>query len=277
MQSGYYNAVGGMVTQFNRLDMISNNLANLNTNAFKRDDVIIGDYLRLYESYQHQLPLKNHTKESAKFVNRSLDRVPIISQAYSDKSLGAMVETQNSLDFALNKENLFFAVKTPQGILYTRDGSFVVGDDGFLSTKEGYHVLGRAGLENEEGIALPVDSQIEVDYNGNIYVRNLDNEAVGNSEAINAIAVVGFINPKYLKKEGRNLYSYPQEKMQERLNLPNTQTLRQGFLEKSNVNAVIEMTNLIETNRLVDMYSKVLKTHMDDLNTDAINKLATKA
>ena len=50
-----------------------------------------------------------------------------------------------------------------------------------------------------------------------------------------------------------------------------------GFLEKSNVNAVIEMTNLIETNRLVDMYSKVLKTHADDLNTDAITKLALRA
>ncbi|WP_104697266.1 MULTISPECIES: flagellar hook-basal body protein [unclassified Helicobacter] len=277
MQNGYYNAVGGMVTQFNRLDMISNNLANLNTNAFKRDDVIIGDYLRLYESYQHQLPLKNHTKESAKFVNRALDRVPIISQSYSDRSLGAMMETQNPLDFALNKENLFFAVKTPQGVFYTRDGSFVVGDDGFLSTKEGYRVLGRVGLDGEEGILLPADSQVEVDHNGNIYVRNLDNEAIGASEAINAIAIVGFVNPKYLKKEGKNLYSYPQEKIQERLNLPNTQAVKQSFLEKSNVNAVIEMTNLIETNRLVDMYSKVLKTHMDDLNTDAINKLATRA
>lgn len=277
MQNGYYNAVGGMVTQFNRLDMISNNLANLNTNAFKRDDVIIGDYMRLYESYQHQLPLKNHTKEAAKFVNRALDRVPIISESYSDKALGAMMETQNDLDFALNKENLFFAIKTPNGIAYTRDGSFVVGDDGILSTKEGYRVLSRVGLENEEGITLPVGSQIEVDKNGNIYIRNTDNEAVGNSEALNAIAIVGFVNPKYLKKEGKNLYSYPQDKINDRLNLANTQAVQQGFLEKSNVNAVIEMTNLIETNRLVDMYSKVLKTHMDELNTDAITKLATRA
>ncbi|MDE7235464.1 MAG: flagellar basal body protein, partial [Helicobacter japonicus] len=58
MQSGYYNTTGGMVTQFNRLDLISNNLANLNTTGFKRDDVVIGDYLRLYETHKEQLPIE---------------------------------------------------------------------------------------------------------------------------------------------------------------------------------------------------------------------------
>ena len=277
MQSGYYNAVGGMVTQFNRLESISNNLANLNTNAFKRDDVIVGDYLRLHEAYQQELPLKNHTREAAKFVNRALDRVPIIVDSYSDRAMGAMMETQNPLDFALDRENVFFAVQTPDGVAYTRDGAFVVGDDGMLSTREGYKVLSRVGLENEGGITLPAGSQIEVDKNGNVYARNSDNEAVGASEAINAIAIVSFANPRYLKKDGRNLYSYPQEREGDRVNLPAPAALRQGFIEKSNVNAVVEMTNLIETNRLVDMYSKVLKTHADELNTDAINKLAVRA
>lgn len=277
MQNGYYSAVGGMVTQFNRLDSISNNLANLNTNAFKRDDVIIGDYLRIYETYQQQLPLKNHTKEAAKFVNRALDRVPIISDSYSDQSLGAITQTDNTLDFALSKENLFFAIQTPQGIRYTRDGAFVIGDDGMLSTKEGYRVLSRAGLESEEGIAINAQSQIEADKNGNIYFRVTDNESINQADQANALAIVSFVNPRLLKKDGQNLYSYPEEKINDRISLNNTGALRQGFLEKSNVNAVIEMTNLIETNRLVDMYSKVLKTHMDDLNTEAINKLATRA
>lgn len=277
MQSGYYNAVGGMVTQFNRLDSISNNLANLNTNAFKRDDVVIGDYLRLYESYQHQLPLENHTREAAKFVNRALDRVPIISDSYTDRSLGAMAQTENPLDFALNKENLYFAISTPDGIRYTRDGSFVVGDDGYLSTKDGYRVLSRTGLEGEEGIMIDAGSNIEVDKNGNVLFRGLDNDALNAPEVVNALAIVSFGNPKYLKKEGKNLFSLPKDRIEDRIEVPNSGALAQGFLEKSNVNAVIEMTNLIETNRLVDMYSKVLKTHADDLNTDAITKLAVRA
>lgn len=277
MQSGYYDAVGGMVTQFNRLDTISNNLANLNTNAFKRDDVVVGDYLRLYESYQHQLPLRNQTREAAKFVNRALDRVPIISDSYTDKSLGAMVQTENSLDFALGKENLYFAVSTPDGVRYTRDGSFVIGDDGYLSTKDGYHVLSRAGLDGEEGIRVDIGANVEVDKNGNVSFRGLDNDAVNEPEVANALAIVRFDNPKYLKKEGKNLFSLPKNREEDRTSVANSNALAQGFLEKSNVNAVIEMTNLIETNRLVDMYSKVLKTHADDLNTDAITKLAARA
>ncbi len=277
MQNGYYNAVGGMVTQFNRLDMISNNLANLNTNAFKRDDVIIGDYLRIHQAYQDELPLKNQTRAAAKFINRNLNRVPIIADSYQDRSIGAMMETQNPLDFALKKQDLFFAIQTPDGVRYTRDGGFVIGDDGMLSTKEGFHVLSRAGLESEGGIALPVGTEIEVDQNGNVYARNADNEAVGASEPIGAMAVVSFVDPRYLKKEGVNLYSYPEQRLQDRLNLANTKAVQQNFLEKSNVNAIREMTHLIETNRLVDMYSKVLKTHADELNTDAITKLAMRA
>ena len=58
MQNGYYAATGAMATQFNRLDLTSNNLANLNTNGFKRDDAITGDFLRLYQQYREQLPLE---------------------------------------------------------------------------------------------------------------------------------------------------------------------------------------------------------------------------
>ncbi|PAF43034.1 flagellar hook-basal body protein [Helicobacter sp. 11S03491-1] len=277
MQSGYYSATGGMVTQFNRLDIISNNLANLNTNSFKRDDVVIGDFLRLYQTHQETLPIKNHTRDAAKYINRNLDRVPIISEEYTDKTIGAMSRTDNPLDFALNKENAYFAIQTPAGIRYTRDGSFTIGTDGMLSTKEGYHVLSRVGLDNDGGIMLAQGMEVEADKNGNLYFRDTSNEAIGEPLAGGSIAVVSFANPKYLKKVGQNLYEYPQDKMSDRENLMTSHAIMQYFVERSNVNAVNEMTQLIETNRLVDMYSKVLKTHMDDLNTEAISKLAVRA
>lgn len=277
MQSGYYSATGGMVTQFNRLDIISNNLANVNTNSFKRDDVVIGDFLRLYQTHQDTLPLKNNTRESSKYINRNLDRVPIISEEYTDKSMGAITRTDNALDFALDKPNAYFAIQTPAGVRYTRDGSFTIGTDGMLSTKEGYHVLSRVGLDNEGGIIIPNGMEVEADKNGNLYFRDTSNEGIAEPLAAGGIAIVSFANPKYLKKVGQNLYEYPKDKAEEIDNLFTSNALQQHFLEKSNVNAVIEMTNLIETNRLVDMYSKVLKTHMDDLNTEAISKLAVRA
>ena len=276
MQSGYYNTTGGMVTQFNRLDLISNNLANLNTTGFKRDDVVIGDYLRLYETHKEQLPIEDHTRKAAKFLNRTMNRVPIISEEYTDRSVGNLTQTDNPLDFALQREIAFFVIQTPDGIRYTRDGNFNLNSDGYLVNKEGYLVLSRDGIDSQEGIRVSAGLHIESDTSGNLYLRNLNNDAIGEQINIGALAIVGFENPRYLKKVGKNLYEYPKERKDEREIVQNS-IVAQGFVEKSNVNAVREMTSLIETNRLVDMYSKVMKSHMDDLNTEAITKLAVRA
>ncbi|STP10248.1 flagellar basal-body rod protein [Helicobacter cinaedi] len=277
MQSGYYNTTGGMVTQFNRLDLISNNLANLNTTGFKRDDVVIGDYLRLFETHKEQLPIEDHTRKAAKFLNRTMNRVPIISEEYTDRSVGSLAQTDNPLDFALQRDNAFFVIKTPDGIRYTRDGNFNIDNDGRLVSKDGHLVLSRDGLDSQEGIIIPTGMHLESDNNGNLYLRNINNDAIAEQINIGALAVVGFENPRYLKKVGKNLYDYPQDRLDERDIMQNSAMIAQGFLEKSNVNAVLEMSSLIETNRLVDMYSKVMKSHMDDLNTEAITKLAVRA
>lgn len=275
MQSGYYNTTGGMVTQFSRLDIISNNLANLNTNGFKRDDVVIGDYLRLYQTHKHQLPIEGQTREAAKFLNRSLDRVPIISEEYTDRSPGAMTQTDNALDFALRDSNAFFAVLTPEGVRYTRDGSFSIDSNGALVSKEGFPVLSRNGIDSQDWIMLTQGQNLEADKSGNLYLRNINNDTIGEIAPIGALAVVSFENPRYLKKVGKNLYEYPDERLNERKDTENN--VMQGFVEKSNVNAVREMTSLIETNRLVDMYQRVMRSHMDDLNSEAITKLAVRA
>ncbi|MBX7491391.1 flagellar hook-basal body protein [Helicobacter turcicus] len=277
MHGGYYNSVGGMVTQINRLDVIANNIANANTTGFKRDDVVIGDFMRLYEQHKEFLPIDEQTKDAAKFYNRSLNRVPQIVEEFTDNRVGGMMVTDNTFDFALSKENMYFMVETPDGIRYTRDGSFVLNEQGRLVTKEGYPVLPREYLDAPQYIEFIDGFQVEVDGNGNIYTRDLNNEGISEMALIANIGVVSFENPKYLKKIGDNLYSYPQERTDEREALEQSGAVRQGFLEKSNINVVQEMTGLIETNRLVEAYSKVLKTHMDELNTEAITKLAAKA
>lgn len=275
MQNGFYDATGGMVTQFNRLDVISNNLANTNTNGFKRDDVVIGDFMRLYEEYKHELPLENHTREAAKFLNRTLNRVPIVVEEYTDMSLGSFAKTDNPLDLALKNQNAFFAIQTPNGVRYTRDGAFELNENGTLVTKQGFPVLSSDGIDEGGSINIsPSASNLEIAKNGSIYVRDLSNEAIGNAEPIGSIAVVSFLNPKFLKKVGNNLYEIPNDKINERQNLNDNNIIASGFIEKSNINPVYEMTALISTNRLVDIYSKVMKTYQDDLAPEAINKLA---
>lgn len=271
MTNGYYAATGGMVTEFNRLDQISNNLANLNTTGFKRDDVVVGDFLRLYQNYRDKLPLADQTSQAAQYLNRNLNRVPIITERYTDYSLGPMAKTDNPLDFALSDPNAYFVVQTPQGVAYTRDGSFSIDRQGFLCTKEGYRVLGKGGIDSQAGIQMLPGADLSVGPTGNLYFRDGNEEVAGGG-----IAIVGFESQKFLKKIGNNLYTYPQERINERVEL-NAPVVHQNFLEKSNVNAVREMTRLIEANRLVDMYSKVLRTHMDDLHAEAIGKLAARA
>lgn len=265
MQTGFYAATGGMVTQFNRLDSISNNLANANTAGFKRDDVVIGDFMRLYKESRDELPLENHTKEASKFLNRSMDRVPQVVEQYTDKSLGGIMQTGNQLDFALQRENAYFAIETPEGVRYTRDGEFTLNENGRLVTKEGFAVLPREYFDSPAYIDLPLDQRVTFDRDGNYYI---DDEIAGN------MGIFEFENQDYIKKEGGNLYRELRENQDRRV-LEGSGALVQGFVEKSNVNPVLEMTALIETNRMVDMYSKVMNSHMDDLNSEAINKLAT--
>ena len=275
MQTGYYNAAAGMVTQFNRLDTIANNLANVNTAGFKEDNLVVGDFMRLYQEKRDELDLQNNTKESAQFLNRTMARAPQIVDSYTNHSVGTMQKSNNTLDFALSREGLFFAVKTPQGVRLTRDGSFTTNDEGTLVTKQGYEVLPNDYFksQNKGKITLnPEDSVVTVDKNGQM-ATNIPNSA--NFIQASKLLIAQPDNIKLLQKEGDNLYVM---KNIETVNiLESSDAVRQGFVEKSNVNAVKMMTQMIETNRLVGMYQKAMTTQMDDMNRDAIEKLARKA
>ena len=150
MQNGYYTTTGAMVTQFNRLDVISNNLANVNTTAFKRDDVVIGDFKRIFQETQEEMPVRNHTKEAAKFLNASIDRVPQVAEQYVEFKQGGLKATGNKFDFALKREDAFFMVDTPDGIRLTQNGAFVINDKGTLTTKEGFAVLPANYFQNKQ-------------------------------------------------------------------------------------------------------------------------------
>ncbi|MDD5372264.1 MAG: flagellar hook-basal body protein [Sulfurimonas sp.] len=273
MQSGYYSSAAGMVTQFNRLDTISNNLANVNTIGFKEQNLVVGDFLRLYKEARDELPNANHTKEAAQFLNRAMNKAPQIVDSYTDYSVGNMEKSDNPLDMALSKEGLFFLVKTPMGVRLTRDGSFTKDDQGKLVTKDGYEVLPSDYFSTNQSIMLnPEDNIVQVDKNGQIFTD------VPNSAKFTTGSKIFIAQPDniaMLKKEGNNLYRY--DGVTEFESLEGSGAVRQGFIEKSNVNAVKMMTQMIETNRLVGMYQKAMDTQMNDMNRDAIEKIAKKS
>lgn len=274
MQTGFYASAAGMVTQFNRLDTIANNLANVNTDGFKQDNLIVGDFMRIYQEKRDELPNKNNTKEAAKFINRTMTRAPQIVDSYTNYSVGTLQKTANPLDLALSKEGLFFAVKTPQGVKLTRDGSFTMNDEGVLVTKQGYEVLSDDYIKTGKGqISFAnSDSIIAIDKNGQISTN------VPNTTTLTQNKKLFIAQPKdlsLLTKEGDNLYAF--KDIKDIATVEESGALSQGFVEKSNVNAVKMMTQMIETNRLVGMYQKAMSTQMDDMNREAIEKLAKKS
>jgi len=269
MQTGYYASAAGMVTQFNRLDTIANNLANVNTNGFKEDNLIVGDFMRLYQEKRDELPNENNTKEGAQFINRTMARAPQVVDAYTNFSVGTLQKSTNELDVALSQENLFFSVETPEGMRFTRDGAFTLDDEGFLVTKEGYKVLG----DDKQPISLTTtDTRVIIDKNGQILTSVPGSTNLAQKKKL-FIATID--NPKYMQKEGDNLYKV--EDMNRISLMQESGAVEQGFIEKSNVNAVKMMTEMIETNRLIGMYQKAMDSQMNDMNRDAIEKLAKKA
>ncbi len=275
MQNGFYSVTGGMVTQFNRLDQISNNLANMNTNGYKQRNHIIGDFMRIYQQKRDELPLQNHTKEAAKFLNRSINRVPRVVEEYTDFSMGPMEATGNPLDLALGDRDLFFAVETPAGVRLTRDGSFKLDEKGRMVTKEGYPVLPSAYFRSRRPLTIPAEAaQIKIDGSGR--VEYMDPTAPDTPVYVDSLMIVRVDDMQSLKPEGENLFTLEGGVKEADLHaVRGLSALKQGMIEKSNVNPVRQMTELIETNRLVEMYQKAMSAQMDDLNSDAINKLAS--
>jgi flagellar basal-body rod protein FlgG len=181
-----------------------------------------------------------------------------------------MQKTDNSLDFALSQDSLFFAVNTPNGVRLTKDGSFMLNDEGILVTKQGYEVLPADYFESKNNITFNTeDAIIEADKNGRLY-----NSVPGSAQLIqnNMLMVVAPENMQKLKKEGDNLFI--PESIDSLHVKEESGALMQGFVEKSNVNPINEMIAMIEANRLVGMYQKAMDSQMNDLNRDAVEKIA---
>jgi len=266
MQSGYYQVTGAMVTQFNILDTTTNNLANVNTSGFKRDGLVVGDFERILQEKRDELPLENGSDDAAKFLNRSINKVPRVVDKYIDFSAGNIKFTGNPLDLALKENETFFAVSTPDGVKLTQESSFTLNQNGELVTKEGYKVQPDDFMQTDNNsIQLPKNAKIKIEDDGTIYANgiNIGKIFVGKVKNINEVT-----------KLGDNLYDV--KNLENRLvPLQGGSLVSQGYETMSNVNAVKEMVSLIESNRMVEIYQKVMTSHMTDLNQDAITKLAS--
>jgi flagellar basal-body rod protein FlgG len=241
MNSGMFAALSGNLAAMRRLDIISNNLANVNTVGFKKDKMSFEGILASTAN-PPQVP-----------QNTTADPILQKENVYIDYAAGIINQSGNPLDLAIDGDG-FFTINTPEGKAYTRQGNFRLAADGTLVTSDGYPVLGQEGAIRIQG------SRIEIDANGEIVV---DGTASGK------ISLVDFEKPYNLTKTGSTLF-VPADS-QETPKVATSQ-IRQGHIEGSNVDSILEMVQMIETNRYFEACSKVIKG-FDDMAAKAATEL----
>ncbi len=239
----------GLDAQQRQMDVISNNLANVSTNGFKRSRAVFEDLLYqnirqpgAQSSQQTQLPTGLQLGTGVRSV--STER---------NFSQGNLQETGNNKDIAIQGEG-FFQVLLPDGATaYTRDGSFQVDNQGQLVTASGYAV--------QPAIIIPADAtSLTIGRDGTVSITQAGS---ANVTEVGALQLATFINPAGLMAKGENLYVETNASGNPNTNTPGTNgsgTLSQGFVETSNVNVVEELVNMIQTQRAYEINSKSITT-----------------
>jgi len=278
---GIYTGASGMRAQQWRLDAVANNLANVDTNGYKRDVASFRAFPEMLLRRQNDDGLWIHplgSGDNAPIIGRLGTGVEL-NELFTNHQQGAPKETSNDFDLML-EGNGFFAVATPYGERYTRNGSFILGMEGFLLTKEGFPVLGENGPINIKANNFRVDNE------GRIWVNNAyqdgDPENMVGRETnewdetvlLDTLKIVEFELDRYLEKQGSSLYrDTPISGAAMLMDVERRPRVLQGFLEASNVDPVVEMVQMIEVNRAYEANQKVIQTEETMLGT-LINQVA---
>ena len=223
-----------MLAQEHRMEQISNNLANVDTTGYKKEDVTFWEMMFTAQD------------------NRP--RVGKAMKVITNQDQGSLSTTGNTLDFGISGPG-YFKIQTPDGIRYTRNGNFTLNNGGQLSTMDGNLVLGAGGP-----IALESDD-VQVGRDGLISA---------NGEAVNQLALAMFDDPTNLVKEGKNLFRTKNDQVQE--SPPVAVDIKQGHLESSNVNVIQEMTEMIDLHRAYQSQQKLIQS-VDELDAIAISRV----
>jgi flagellar basal-body rod protein FlgF len=232
-----------------QMDVVANNVANVNTNGYKADKSLFAEFLRTGAHEDN-------------FVGRDRAISYVLdSGTFKDFAQGPSEQTKNPLDVAIDG-NGFLVVQTAAGERYTRDGGLQINNQGQLVTAAGDAVLGGNGPI----VFQATDHDVSIAPDGNITVQ----EGINRIDSVRGkLRLVSFADAQRLLKDGSNLYSAEAAAVQP----DTTSRIRQGFVEKSNVNSVTEMARMIDVTRTYTQIANMLQ-QQSDLHKSAIEKLA---
>lgn len=248
MIQALWSASAGMLAQQMNMDTIANNVANVNTTGYKKSKMEFQDLLYREMREPDSQTLLGETVPTGYQVGSGVR--PSANQVIFEQ--GALQESGNQLDFAINGRG-FFAVQQPDGTIgYTRDGSFRFDGEGQLVNGSGYLVLD----QDENPITVTDTSNVTVDSMGQV----LEGEQV-----VGRIGVFGFGNPAGLEQAGSNLYISSVNSGEVMTADETAYKLVQGSLETANVQVAEEMTNMMIAQRAYELSSRAVRTADDML------------
>ncbi len=249
MNKALWVAKTGLEAQQMRMSVIANNLANVNTNGFKRDRAVFEDLL--YQNVRQAGALSSQNNRLPTGMQLGTGVRTVATEKI--QTLGNIVQTNNSLDIAIQGRG-FIQVLMPDGNLsYSRDGAFKMDQTGQLVTSSGYVIQPAITLpSNSTTITIGSDGVVSALIPGSTTPTQVGN-----------IQLADFINPTGLQAVGENLYLETASSGSPSTGTPGLNglgTVIQGALETSNVNVVEELVNMIETQRAYEMNSKAIQT-----------------
>lgn len=252
-----YTSISGLITQEAKQKTITNNIANANTIGFKGDNLSIKKFDDvLIQNYDKMVGGKN-----VRNVIGSLSLGSKVDETNTDYTPGMIQDTGKTTDFALEDRG-FFVVRYTDGVtqrdLYTRDGHFHVNGEGYLVNDSGAYVLAQNKATNNLDRIYVGRGEITCDPSGNLDIS-------GNNAY--RLAIVDFNNYAALEKVGNNCYTAPGA-------VAANTTVRQNSLEKSNVNVINEMVNMITVMRTFETNQKVVQS-IDETLGKAVNEIGT--
>lgn len=252
----------GMLAQQTNVDVISNNIANMNTTAYTKRRAEFNDLL-----YQNIIRPGSASTSSQTVVPSGIQLGLGVRTAavYRITDGGSLTKTDNDLDLAIRGRG-YFQIELPEGkgTAYTRDGAFQRNGDGVIVTHEGYTV--------QPEITIPEDAtEVFVNSSGEVWVKQ-----DGETDEINVgqLELATFVNEAGLEAIGNNMFTETQASGAPVVDNPDTEgfgSILQGYLSTSNVNPVSEITELVSAQRAYEMNSKIISTSDQMLST--INQL----
>lgn len=254
MLKGLYTAYTGLANEQNRMDVLTNNLANASTVGYKKE----GATSQAFDDIlSYKIKDASESPNTAKRMG-TLNMGVKIGENYTDYSQGSFRVTGNTYDLALAGDGFFTVQFTNKegkvSTKYTRDGSFTVDTNGYLVTSDGDYVMGTSGR-------IRINPLLETTIKSNGAV-------VQDGITVDLLQITDFEDYDYLEKYGENYYqpvdgAKQQDAMAE---------VKSGYLEMSNVQVVSEMVNLIAITRAYESNQKIVQTYDDTMDV-AVNQL----